>query len=204
MELTNFRVAGVDFKDPRAPQTSSRHIVAEIVVLDRTKEIAGPARLYRVNHAIALSMIEKEWQDNASLSLDEDSFELLGEVVNVDKGRKIIFLSNDNTVSYSYLIVVTGRREPLLPGEQLELQSALGALLEAIKVQQKGLPLPAAQIHASKAETGKILTAVRGSRSSQEVEKLVQSSLTTSECERSKADTIPLPPRDGLLFELCV
>lgn len=87
-----------------------RHIVAEIVLMDKTHPEDGRPALYQVTE----SHLGPEINDlpvNSLTQVGDDLFVMVGQVVSFDKEAKQIYLANGDLVSYRHLITVGGSRQ---------------------------------------------------------------------------------------------
>jgi NADH dehydrogenase FAD-containing subunit len=123
-------------KNPPPP----RHIFADIILIDKTQDALKPS-LYQVKTG---TLGENDdffaLKRNGYFSIDRNAFMMTGTVVSIDKKKKIITLSNEDTVSYNHLILASGIHPP--PHGTVhdeEFVAGLHALLEALRV-RKNLP----------------------------------------------------------------
>lgn len=90
----------------------SKYLFADVILIDKSHKGLQPL-LYEV----------------------EDTFMMMGEVINIDKKKKQIILSDNTIVSYNHLILATGltpSHSGSIPHQ--EFTAGLNALLEAIKI----------------------------------------------------------------------
>jgi NADH dehydrogenase FAD-containing subunit len=107
----------------------SQHTFSEIVFIDKSNET-----LYQTRKDISTDLLI---ESPNYASFPENPFILVGEVSAIDKQKKVIFLKDNNTISYKYLITATGLREGLNPYQNDDFKRALQTLIDALRVQQK-------------------------------------------------------------------
>ena len=106
---------------------SSKHMVAEVVLIDKSQSALRPLLYQLKKNSLSETSVDKAIQDGGLVSVDRDAFMMVGEVLSIDKKKKMIHLSNQNTVSYKHLIVANDE----------EFSHAIHALIDALKVQKK-------------------------------------------------------------------
>lgn len=126
MDLNNRGfIVGINLRNlEKSP--SSQHLIVDIVLVDQSNDILSPL-LYRFDpHAF----------DTASESpSNEHCFALLGEVCTMDKTKKIIYLANNTSVSYRYLIQASGLKQTVLGSRHgEELSAGVHTLMEALRL----------------------------------------------------------------------
>lgn len=129
MELNRI---GVDFKDIRQNHMV-QHTVANIVLIDRTPPNVKPL-LYILKQENSFNEHEFESIKNELMNSHRDDFIHLGEVLYIDKKKKLITLDNQNTVSYTHLIMAIGNENALVTNEFL---AGIQTLINAIRMQKK-------------------------------------------------------------------
>jgi NADH dehydrogenase len=139
MDFQKSLIIGVEFKELRA-SPSSQHIFAEVVLIDKTQKSLQPI-LYRLKKEPGSSHNDLMDVKRHLTSIQRDAFMLVGDVLSIDKKKKMIYLANNNTVSYNYLIVASGPKHSF-EGSNHEEEFAVGlqTLADALKI-QKELPL---------------------------------------------------------------
>lgn len=105
-------------KDP-----SPQHLFIEVVMINKSHDLSHPL-LYQVRSDRPLDD-QKEF-----LSDMWSSFSLIGEVLSINKEKRQIQATNEISVSYCHLIVVSG----LKANNDHDLSKGLYALLEALRV----------------------------------------------------------------------
>lgn len=144
MDFQKATIIGVNFRDLKN-LPASQHVFAEVVLIDRSHHELQPA-LYRLKNE-ELADEDSFTQNQGVLQLHSDVFSMVGFVEHIDKKKKQIRLSyqntnqdvvSSNTVSYNHLIVASGINEALLGHSNDEDFSAgLTALVEALKLRKK-------------------------------------------------------------------
>lgn len=135
MEFNNqVFIIGVNLRDlHRLP--SSQHIFVDVIVIDKSNDILNPL-VYQL-HSDALSQ-----QDNSSafyhsnfLKLEDNAFIMIGEVLVIDKTRKMVHLTNQMSVSYKHLIIASGIKNTLHgAAQEEEFSVGVHALWEALRI----------------------------------------------------------------------
>lgn len=105
MEFERVIISRVDPQEHREPVTSE-HIFAEVVFLNKTHHSLQPL-LYQLNeeHLENMDQIANSPQIMPT-HVEKEAFTLVGEVLSINKKKKEIYLNNQNTITYRYLIVV--------------------------------------------------------------------------------------------------
>lgn len=129
MELAKAFSVQTDYKDRRNPPSWDLFLFADVVFIDKTNP-GTLAHVYQLNESAHLSQMN--FYVNSATSWKE-SCTMLGELQEVDKKKKMIRLCNKQTVSYKHLIVINGKK-PLVSTINHEINNALQALMEALKV----------------------------------------------------------------------
>lgn len=124
---------------------TSQHIYADVVFLNRTHHSLRPL-LYQLKdrHITDLEQIAHTSQSSQA-QIEKEVFFLMGEVLSIDKKKKQIYLSNQNTVAYQYLIVVSTMSDH--PGNTMaseeQIQGGLHTLIAALKLKDRiVVPIP--------------------------------------------------------------
>ena len=134
MEFGKVYYVGADYKDfKRTP--GPVNMIIDIVLLDKTQNALKPV-LYQLK---SNSFIDKNdliaiKQNFLSLQRD-DAFQIIGEVSSVDKKNKRIYLSEQNTVTYTHLIMVSGNKQAIFGStHDSEFFAGLQALVDALRL----------------------------------------------------------------------
>jgi hypothetical protein len=135
MDLDNIAlIIGLNLRNLERPSTS-QHLFTDVVLIDKSNEILHPL-VYQL-HSDVLSEDCNGIYQEALLRLEENSFAMLGEVLFIDKTKKLITLTNNVFVSYKHLIIASGLRQAVL-GSQYDddLSDGFNALFEALRVRR--------------------------------------------------------------------
>jgi len=131
MELSKTFNVSVDYRNPKCSLNWESHLFIEAVFIDKTHSASRPIVYQLNNHALDANI----WQLSSPNFLQE-AFTLIGEAVSIDKKKKKILLDNKSTISYNYLVTLSGSKS-VLTFQDKEFQAALHALVEAIRVKPK-------------------------------------------------------------------
>lgn len=127
MEYSRAVIIGVHHTEaPHQPQ----FLIADIILIDQTNQALKPSLYQLQGKSEALDSL---------IELPKGSFILLGEVLKIDKKKKLVYLSNQSTVQYKHLIIVC--KTSIQQNDEAFL---LKTLLDALKLQQKAPILLAA------------------------------------------------------------
>ena len=169
---TKVFIIGPDFKD-LSPSMAKRNIYAEVVLIDRLHPDSQPA-LYQLNNGSAEEDLKAIKQ--GIISLQSDAFVMVGEVVSINKKSKTIILSNENTVTYKYLIIANaGRHQHVHGGE--EFNSSLNTLFYALLMSKK-IPNSFSTTENKKELDSARLSQVGPQEAQAAIEKIVNSNLS--------------------------
>lgn len=131
MDISKAFNVGGDYRDRKAPVNWESRLFAEVVFLDKTNPDAKP-QLYQLKDSEISHTPPLIIKANA-ISFSRDAFVLLGEVAIIDKKKKQILLTNKNTISYQYLVIVSGSK-PILSYQDPEFGPGLKALVDALRM----------------------------------------------------------------------
>lgn len=127
-------VIGVNAKEFR-PTYSSKHIFVDVVFIDKSHEILPPLLYQLKNDALRTDEDLETFRRNGYLSLSENAFAMVGEVIVLDKKKKQIQLRNQDTVAYKYLITATGLSQTTEGYiHDQEVSAGFHALSEALRI----------------------------------------------------------------------
>lgn len=134
MDFPQFHINRPEFKEFRRP-TLSQHAHVEVVLVDRSQS-GGFPQVFQLNDQNIASMDQLDRLRQEIANLHHDAFQFLGEALQIDHDKKVITLTDDNILTYHYLIVVanayqTREFNAFLP----TLKDVL--LLEALNVKSK-------------------------------------------------------------------
>lgn len=142
-------IVGVNLENLGKNPPPPRHIFADIILIDKTQDSLKPL-LYQIKkEALTEGDDFLSLKKNGYFSIDRNAFMMIGAVITIDKKKKLITLSNEDTVSYNYLILASGIHPPPFGCvHDEEFVAGLHALLEALRV-RKNLPeyLQSPEIH---------------------------------------------------------
>lgn len=137
MEFNNKTfIIGVNLRNmERLP--SSQHVFADVVVIDKSNEFLNPL-VYQLNSdALSEQDDDSAFYHPGLLKLQDNSFAMMGEVLSIDKSKKMVHLTNQMSVSYKHLIIASGIRHSLLGSTQEEEFSVgVQALWEALRIRK--------------------------------------------------------------------
>ncbi len=138
-------IVGINLRDLEFPKTS-HHIQAEIVLIDKSSDVLQPL-LYQLKTDVLNNELDTPVINNPGfLTLEKNSFLMMGEVLEINKTKKQIYLKNEDTVSYKHLIIASGLKQTAsCTIHNDELASGLHALIEALRVRKnssKALQFP--------------------------------------------------------------
>ena len=157
MDFPQFNIARTELKDLRRPALS-QHVHLDVVLIDRSQQGVFP-HVFQLNNENVSNLDQLDLLRQKIASFHLDAFTYLGEALQVDTDKKMITLTDDNMITYKYLIVVSS------PCHARELNAFLPTLkdvllLETLNIQaklnqdkSKSLPAPfqknqSASLHA--------------------------------------------------------
>lgn len=112
------------------------HLFMETVLLDQTHGAQRHPLLFQVSqHPISEAMISTSIEQY--LSMQRDAFILLGAVMEIDRKARMIHLMDGHTLSYKYLITVSGNSPVLDRFDQArEFAPGVQTLVDALKIHE--------------------------------------------------------------------
>ena len=127
MELSQAFVPRAEFKDYRKMPTN-QHFHADVVIIDRSTTGAAH-QVYQLkaeylNFYEDLLLLRQEFT-----RLNRDAFIVLGDLLKIEMSKKVIALTNNNIISYKYLLLFNGIEQPI------ELETALHTLKDALLIE---------------------------------------------------------------------
>lgn len=129
-------IIGVNFKDLQGSQPANQFLFAEVVLIDKTTEGLQPL-LFQLKKEAVLGNNDLTTFNKDMISVQDDAFMMVGQVETIDKKKKLIRLSNGNTVSYNHLIVASGSKHNSLPADQCkEFVDGLQALIDGLRLKK--------------------------------------------------------------------
>jgi len=100
-------IIGVNLRDLETP-ISGNHIFVDVVFIDKSNEILHPLLYQLKSEAMRSDQDLEQFRRNGYVSLGNNAFAMIGEVLTIDKKKKQIHLQNNDTVTYKHLITATG------------------------------------------------------------------------------------------------
>ena len=125
--------AGLNDMNPSGPPY---HLFTEAVLIDKRHPHGIYPTLYQVSQAPLSEALVYPSVDHF-LSLQNNAFVLMGEVLHLDRREKVIHLADGHTVSYNYLIVLNGSPEGSGRTDLAEYTPGVQALMDAIKLHSR-------------------------------------------------------------------
>lgn len=135
MEVSKCFSVNTDYKDRRSSPSWQTRIFAEVILVDKTLSALHP-RIYRLKDNVVPTSHQIQYWKSGAITLPDEAFDLVGEALVIDKKKKQVLLTNENTISYNYLIIASGTK-PLLSFENRKFLAAIQALIDALRVKQK-------------------------------------------------------------------
>lgn len=134
MELSKSFHINTDYKDRRPPNWETLQF-AEVIFIDKTHSENHPMLYQLRDNKLDLEQILNFYKFS-KVMFSKDDFVLVGEVNFIDKQKKQISLTNNNTIAYNHLVIASGNKQ-LLSFHNHELGAALQALTHALRVKPK-------------------------------------------------------------------
>lgn len=145
----------VDYKDRRSSPAWDLRIFAEVVLIDKTHDALQPLVYQLKDTMLPQDNAPLDW--NAAIhKLPRDAFVCLGQAVTIDKQKKQILLNTKDSVSYNYLIIVSGSKPTQVHNEE-KFSAGVHTLVGALRVKKK-IPLSLATFLAKRYNSGKTET----------------------------------------------
>jgi NADH dehydrogenase FAD-containing subunit len=138
MDLSRPFNISVDYQDKRSSPNWELRIFAEVVLIDKTYDASQP-QVYQLKDSMTLFNDDSLDWNTAIHRLPRDAFVCLGQAVTIDKQKKQINLVTKNTVSYNYLIIVSGSKPNHTQNEE-KFSAGVQTLADALRVKRK-IPL---------------------------------------------------------------
>ena len=135
MEISKTSNISVDYKDRRAPPSWQTHLVADIILIDKTNNALHPT-IYQLKDTVVPSNHQILYWKSGAINIPQEAFVLIGEAVTIDKKKKQILLTNNNVISYKYLIITSGS-ERIFSFRNERFTAALQALIDALRIKPK-------------------------------------------------------------------
>lgn len=114
---------------------SQQHAFADVVMIDQSNGVLNPL-LYQLHSAAIRHTDEAStFCQQSYMPLEKGAFAMIGEVLSIDRHKKLIYMKNNGTVAYRHLVVASGLKQTLLRAtHNSDLECGLHALIEAIRV----------------------------------------------------------------------
>lgn len=133
---------GLGYKNP-GDELSTTHHFAEVVVISNSHQALNPLLFLMKQNGV--ERFDFSEAPNEKISLDDSSFAMAGEVVHIDKKKKLITLSSRQTVSYNYLILANGTEKICISTRSNGIASGVQILIHALKIKKISPDLKANQ-----------------------------------------------------------
>lgn len=148
MEISKaFRISG-DYKDNQLSHPSwDICLFADVIFIDKTCDSAVPM-VYQLTDKNMLENLRFAGTHNSSW---KESCLSLGEMIEIDKKKKVLYLKSKQMVTFKHLIIISGKK-PLMSTINHEISNALNTLAEALKINPKmdSMILPSSSLRAPK------------------------------------------------------
>lgn len=105
MDIPQFQIARPEFKELRRPRLN-QHAHVEVALIDRSQP--GFPHVFQLNNLEVANLDQLERLRLEISNLHRDAFHFLGELLQIDTEKKVIALTDDNLLTYKYLIVSSG------------------------------------------------------------------------------------------------
>lgn len=152
MDIPRVVIIGTEFQSSSRNDVRNRRIMTDLVVLDQTDGQVVKPLVYHLREEISEVLEQDPGVSDAMLHREAEPFLLMGEIVHVDREKKLITLTNNNQISYKYLIVASGASSHQIADGHVDAFSpGVTALVDALKMRRDGLrpsgPLPSTTPH---------------------------------------------------------
>lgn len=127
-------IIGVSSRNLENPRPG-KHIFVDVVLIDKSHEILHPLLYQLKNEAMRTDQELEQFRRDGYMTLDNNAFAMIGEVLTIDKKRKQIHLQNDDTVTYKHLITASGLSQTQMSSvHDQELTAGFHTLSEALRI----------------------------------------------------------------------
>lgn len=138
MDLPKLVIVGTGLEDLKAA-SPPYHLFVETLLIDRSDHEHLHPMVYQVSQTPIDEALFSP-SIHQFLDMQQDAFILMGHVVAIDKKRKQITLSEGHTITYKYLVTVSGTGEPSLSNDHVKhFTPGVQALVEALKIHHRFL-----------------------------------------------------------------
>lgn len=127
-------IVGVNLNDLESTP-SGQNIFAEVVLIDKSNDVLQPLLYQLKSDALKHQNDFLSLGKQAFITMEDNAFAMIGEVITINKNKKQIYLKNEITVSYKYLILASGLKQSMIAStHDDELSAGLHTLMRAIRV----------------------------------------------------------------------
>lgn len=110
MDLGKALIIGVDLHGHDS-STEPKRIFCDVVLLDKSQSMLQPVLFQLKDNALS-NVEDYHYSQNSGFTpIHRDDFMIVGEVIQVEKQKKLIHLKENITVSYNHLIKVSGSNQ---------------------------------------------------------------------------------------------
>lgn len=185
-----------DFQNP----ASSQHFFVNVVLIDKSNDILPPVLYLLHSDVLGEGNESLELFRPQLVSFQDYGFALIGEVLMVDKVQKLVYLTNQMSLSYRHLIVVSGLSAT---AQDEDLSEGVKALLEALRVRKNTAEfLTFPELNHLYFNQKKKPASARVNSERDIPNKTIQNILSSKEVEEGKSMDSILGGTDRRLFEL--
>lgn len=104
MDISKMHINRPDFKDLK-PGINTHHHYAEVVLIEKSPQGSKPV-LYQLKKDQISSFHNLDILRHEFIQLPHPAFLLLGEILDVNMNKKTIVMTNNNLVTYKYMLLV--------------------------------------------------------------------------------------------------
>lgn len=165
----------------------SQHVYLDVVLMDRSQHGVFP-HVFQLNNENVSSLDQLDQLRQKIASFHQDAFTFLGEALQVDSDKKLITLTDDNIITYKYLIVVS------TPCRAGELNAFLPTLKDVLLLETLNVHAKLAQSRAKRSpspfQKSEPINAVEEKSSSTKLNPIVQKNIA-ADAQSSNASVQP-------------
>lgn len=125
---------GVGYKQFQGDPPSTKHFFAEVVIIANSHQSLNPLLYLLKKETIESYDLVQEPKE--LIAINSDAFAMAGEVHSIDKRKKIVYLSNNQSIAYNYLILATGTDQVCISSHPDGLMNGLQILIHALRVRK--------------------------------------------------------------------